>query len=815
MQSLKSRALIGIGVFTLLLAGCSPLFGQGQTTITSLNTTLSNNQTVGQTLTSFQGGLAGLDIYLAPKQPGSGNIILSLRSTVNSKTDITYASLPITIITKPGFYHFSFPPLSNSYLTDYYVILKVTGSGTLNVGSTEGDAYLDGALYINNKPIDAQMAFRPFYAVKLASLAIAKQALNWLWQFILAILLFIIPGWALLSGFWPRWPELTIGEKLGLSAGLSVAIYPILLLWTNVVGLQLGPLYAWLPVGLACCFLVWKSRATIIRVFLKILRRDITFKKEGLSVQSLLPDLGLLVIMAMIIATRLWVARTLVIPMWGDSYQHTMMAQLLVDHNGLFNSWLPYADLLSFTYHFGFHATVAVYHWLSGLAVTSSTIMVGQWFNVLAILALYPLAYRLTHQKWVGTMAVLISGLLLSIPMVYINWGRYTQLAGQLVMPVAIYLAWEALDQPRLSWRAVGLAGITLAGLALTHYRIVIFAACFFPAWFIFACKKSNWRSTTLRLASLTIIAFAIFTPWFIHVYGGKLFQSFTKQISVPSQLVSGQEISLQGDLLGFLRPTVWFVFALCIAWGLWRREKAIIIFDLWWFLVALVVNPQWLNLPGAGVLTNFALSIAVYIPASILLGVSIGWLIIHDRWSHSPLFHICLIILMVGMGIWGSRQRLRDLNISSGTLVTRPDLRAMAWIQTNTPQSSRFLVNSFQAYSNTVIVGSDAGWWIPLLAHRATSLPPLTYGSETGPKVDYVSWVNHLWVTLQQTGMNAPEAYVLLKEYGINYIYIGQRQGLVNNPGSPVLNPEQLKNNLHYQEVYHQDRVWIFKVKS
>ncbi|MFN2280805.1 MAG: hypothetical protein ACK2TZ_03005, partial [Anaerolineales bacterium] len=75
------------------------------------------------------------------------------------------------------------------------------------------------------------------------------------------------------------------------------------------------------------------------------------------------PRLALLFTIALIIAVRFWVIRSLDAPMWGDSYQHTMIAQLIVDHGGLFDSWQPYAEMTTFTYHFGFHSLVAVFHW--------------------------------------------------------------------------------------------------------------------------------------------------------------------------------------------------------------------------------------------------------------------------------------------------------------------------------------------------------------------------------------------------------------------------------------------------------------------
>jgi len=39
---------------------------------------------------------------------------------------------------------------------------------------------------------------------------------------------------------WSGWETYPWGVKLGLSIGLSLALYPLLLLWTDLVGLHLG-----------------------------------------------------------------------------------------------------------------------------------------------------------------------------------------------------------------------------------------------------------------------------------------------------------------------------------------------------------------------------------------------------------------------------------------------------------------------------------------------------------------------------------------------------------------------------------------------
>jgi len=156
----------------------------------------------------------------------------------------------------------------------------------------------------------------------------------------------------------------------------------------------------------------------------------------------------------------------------------------------------------------------------------------------------------------------------------------------------------------------------------------------------------------------------------------------------------------------------------------------------------------------------------------------------------------------------------LRDFNVMAGALATRPDIRAAEWIQENTPQDARFLVNSFFAYGDTVIVGSDGGWWLPLLSQRQTTLPPLTYGSEGGPHPDYIQWINALTTEIQNKGIAHPDVLALLRARGITYVYIGQRQGRVNYGGPYVLDPKQLLASPNFRLVYHQDRVWVFEVQ-
>jgi hypothetical protein len=145
--------------------------------------------------------------------------------------------------------------------------------------------------------------------------------------------------------------------------------------------------------------------------------------------------------------------------------------------------------------------------------------------------------------------------------------------------------------------------------------------------------------------------------------------------------------------------------------------------------------------------------------------------------------------------------------------MVTRPDVRAMAWIRENTPEDAKFWINSSFAYGGSVIVGSDGGWWLPLLAGRSNTVPPLNYDLEEGIRPGYQEWINELTGQLQEAGIDDPQTLAALKERGVTHVYVGQRQGRVNYDGPHVLDPQMLLQSSHYRPVYHQDRVWVFEV--
>ncbi len=629
---------------------------------------------------------------------------------------------------------------------------------------------------------------------------------EWGGALLAAIWLFLLPGWALLR-LWDGSPRLTLPEQAGLSLGLGLAIYPLMLLFTDLVGLHLGSLNAWLPPLLALPLLAWK------------LKHQPLSQLDGWRAQerngNLWPNLALLIVISAVALVRCLPAHSISIPFWADSLHHTMITQLILDHGGLFTSWHPYAELETLTYHFGFHSQTAVFAWITGAETPRAVVLFGQIANIAAVFALYPFALRLGHTRWAGVAAIFLAGFMAAMPMYYVNWGRYTQLVGQVVMPAALYITWELLTSAERRPKALMLLSIlSLAGMLLTHYRIAIFAVCFFPAFVLVEGIRYPWRQWVGRGMLLGVGVGLVVLPWFLRMLEGYLLD-IAMMIIMATASTGGRSPSTDatnalGNYSFFLPLFMWYAIPVSLMWALWRRKYALILIALWWVFVTLIVNPQWLRLPGAAILTNFALSIAAYIPAALLGGVVIGWLVYHLR---HPILQLFILLSMVGGIWWGWDARIQDVGAAPTNYIAAADIEAATWIDAHLPTNARFLINGY--YLNVVsVIGSDAGWWLPILAHRATALPPMVYGAEQGPRPDYQEWINQVYTALYTQGINDPQTLALLRKHGITHIYIGHYQGNVGYNGTiHVLDPELLLENPVFHPIYHQDSVWIFEL--
>ena len=132
-------------------SGCSPVVKLEQSAV--METRLLNDQvSIGQTFVAHYVGLEGIQLYLEPVEPGNGVITLQLNTGPTEPQELAAGSIPIESITSPGFYPVEFSPQADSTQTYYYLVMRVEGAGSVNVGTAAGETYINGALYQDHIP---------------------------------------------------------------------------------------------------------------------------------------------------------------------------------------------------------------------------------------------------------------------------------------------------------------------------------------------------------------------------------------------------------------------------------------------------------------------------------------------------------------------------------------------------------------------------------------------------------------------------------------------------------------------------------------
>ncbi len=804
----RTPCFVAIGVLCLFaLTTCGPFVDASQPRSDGPSIAASG---LGQTFVAYHDGLNGVDLALSGE---AGPVRLTLFDGPQGQV---VATAQAQVAPEEMWTRFTFSPLAHSHGQRYFLTLSAPESVTAALGPA--DAYQQGALYVKGTAQEAQLAFRLLYD----PLTLSAGLLGWLARISLPALAalgwILLPGAALLSWLQPARTK-SPGEALDflvLAATLSLALPSLLLLAARLLGLKLGPPAVW---GL---LLVSAFALVARRIASRRSPRDEATRSRPRQKADWAWIVAVPVVVGLAAAVRLLVVRSLEIPLWGDSVQHTAIVQLILDHGGLFESWLPYAPFQSFTVHFGFHAASAFLAWLLGVEAPRAVVLAGQGWNLVAVLAPYPLMRHLSGDeirgRWAGLAAVLVAGLLSPMPMGYVNWGRYAQLAGLTLLPGAIVFLWRALETGRWKPSALLLAGLTLAGTFLAYYRIAFFYAIsvlvWTPAYLLprLHLNLRRWLDVGGRLAVTAALAGLFVLPRLLELSGGYLDEAVEVTTSQSLSIKTAEVLDSYREWQAVALYLPWALTAaagLGLAWSLVRRQWAVTALALWAAILAGVNAAQLIGLPGAGMMTHFSVMISLYLPTSLLS----GWLVGEGagRWARGRLTWGLAALLLV-LGLWGARDRLCTLD-PFYTLVTRPDEIAMGWIEAHTPPESVFLVNGFSLYGGQTAVGSDAGWWIPLLAGRQNTMPPqYALFNEQAIAPGYRQAVVALVRQLEQTGLGSAEGLAAACDMGVTHVYVGQLQGRMGIPVPPPLfTVDELLANPAVTPIYHQDRVWVF----
>ncbi|MCD6520380.1 MAG: hypothetical protein J7M05_10715 [Anaerolineae bacterium] len=769
--------------------------GASQERLDKASAPLRPGQTISQSFLCQHAGLKGIEVLLVvynpPVQaPPSAKLSLTLERLDKPSPPITIA-LPAAGLKHNQKLRFTFPPLEDSAQAHYRFTLASDGDYGIGFWHTTNEAYAPGELRLNGQPAHGDLYFTTYYSYTLRqALAEAGRLLfSWAPGLGVLILCLFLPG-LVLGSLFQAFSGLDAPSKLALGLGLSMSFWALLLLWISFLGGRFSPPWAWSILGLLAIGGGYRWH-----------------RRKGPLWQAAQPwpSLALLGILLLTLGARLLQVRELVVPAWVDSVHHTTLTQLLLDQGRLPSSGEPYFAAENLHYHMGFHVNAALLCWLGGLSAPRAVLLLGQVLNALAPLAAYALASWWTGQRWAGVGAALGVSVVSYLPAYYASWGRYTQLAGLILLPTVCILLARATNHPR-RWPAAMLA---LSGLAFTHYRVFIFLILFIPCLLLWQAARSKGRQALRGLGTLTVLALGstlLLFPWATRILRATArLQQIYGGWAAPQELDNAFPLGLLQT--GWGKYFLWGA-GLGMGWALLRRRWALLLIPLWVGLWLLLANLHLLGLADIWLITNPSVAIALWLPLAVLGGwlasdrlQSLGRLL--KRWppwrTLSPLWpslFLCSTLAITGWGSWRMVDIINPLTI----LATPEDIKAIAWTKEHTPADALFLINT-RPWQGAIHTGTDGGWWLPLLAKRQVTLPCILY--QQGPP-SYRQRINTLAQAVEQaSSLDDPQLRELLSQWGISHVFVGSKGGR--------LLPKELDPSPYYSILYSSGPVRIY----
>lgn len=780
---------------------------------------------VGQTFVAHAPGLAAIEFLLAvyPDPPPAGNLTLRLFDDQNN--EVARMDYPLATLRHNDPVRFEFTPQTASAGRSYRFTLSGPPGNPATIWSSKSEAYAEGSALVDGAVQPGDLNFKTHTRLDYA--ALLGILLQSAWQSVGLLLpvlgVFFLPGYLLLlllgrdrlSGPVNDYTMLADpAGRLALSAGLSMAVWPLLFLILSLTPLTLNStLLRWLIVLMA---LVW-----VWQIFRQTDVRRLTSPRAWLPrPEHRLVSLTFMALLVLITGLRMLHILGLAVSPWVDSIQHAIGVEIFVIGGRLPTTWGPHVLDSVFYYHFGFHAITAVFTWATGLPIEQAMLLSGQLINTLVAVGAYLLTSRLTGRRGAGLVALAIVGAVTLMPAYYLTWGRYTQLTGLALLPAAATLTFDVLSGRPPIRRRVLLSAIAVSAVFVTHYRVLLMLVGLVTAYLIVETAQAIWERRWLAplwlrgllVGSLVVILTA---PWSLRIVSilvetGSLAGWFSAPATFNTphwellalrydrQLLILSAIGAALSMLGVALRTA------KVNLPLWTRPRVFVVLTIAAVISILATNPGALGLSNSWVFSNDSLIITAFYPLAILTGYALAGLmeaiiflipLIWGRWVNSA-----AALALVGTALWTADGMLSVVNPVT-VLATRDDLAAAAWIRANTPPDAKFIVNT-RLWQEGAYAASDAGGWLPVLADRAVTLPPISYAYATNaPLFERVTRTAS--VVAQAT--KADDLLPLFSAEGARFVYIGAKGG--------ALRPDMFIGRPDFRQLYTNGSAWVFEV--
>lgn len=630
-------------------------------------------------------------------------------------------------------------------------------------------------------------------------------------------LLIVLPGLAVLRLVAGQLPSVSLLSRITIAPGITIAVIALSFVWCDLCHLHPGPALPWILLIGAVLILVFvrQNRVSFPR------RKDVVASLKKTALSEWLAAAALVGVLTILLVVRLRSTWDWCVPPGIDTAQHTVITQLLIEHNGLFKSWAPYADAEAFTYHFGFHAVAATFAWLSGLDGATSVLIMSRVLDVVAAASLFAVVQLWSRSNWGGVFAVvswlIYSSFLLSFDIT----GRSTLLAGLTTLSTGLVLLSHYLQPEGLS-KSVGLGSVcalVAGGIIVVQYKSALIFAVLAGILFISRGVTEIFRDQPGRLdrllqisyrtIAIATLAFLLAAPRLATVMEARVGRMFKRiVIEAPAASMSKYDkptldaTGIVQRLTDTHRKAAVLLLAVTGAILAAIRRRRALWFVIGWIIVTLVMNPALIGNPRAGVIDETHWLYAVETALAVMAGLTIGLICEFvpkrkSRWLDTALaFAAVIIMARATVGLTPVPDLCR--------YVMPEDVRVLNWIRQNVPGDRLIAGRGF--FNHGEILGRDALVWLPYFTSHWTNASYLAAALDNGPW-DERQKARDFTVELYKRDMSTPESAKWLQEQGFDWFYVGALEQdkdanlldqLARNPGLEVARSEGLARLYH-----------------
>ena len=512
-----------------------------------------------------------------------------------------------------------------------------------------------------------------------------------------------------------------------------------------------------------------------------------------------------------------------------DAKMHTLLAKLIVENKGYPSTWGKYAppgaENSPIMYQMGFHSIVAFIYFLTQeiIPISQITLIISQIYNWILILPFYLLAKNISSNNKLA----LISALLLSIaphPLGMFSYGGNAELPSLFISLTLLSYILTMEKVRAVDLKSIALISILLTGTAFMHLTVFLLTI----ALIIFLILTFRTRIMYLKalvtslLITVTILAISkcnvfiyssvgdileknAFADYFSTLWWRYEFNYFADSFKkLPSFIISYPKEPIFFNYFLIMVCVVIAVLTSIVYSKKYERKYA---FLLYWICILLILimnnpsGPYFFKFPGWYIFIPGKL--IGYLIFPILISISLGIV----RLFENKRLRYVVLILMILFTIFVIPMDLEYMNWARimGEPITTADIEAFDWILKNTREDSTFLVTD-----------CDAGQWIPIFTNRRVI--PMFVNFQGEFFVNKTYWDEVVIISGFHIGMlfekiqltpDAQDTLLLLKKYGIDYIYIGAKSIY----GRKCNISDHLKISKNYEKVYDKNGVEIFFV--